>query len=115
MVAGSGFPVYSEFDDMYLCTSLLIVQVAGYLFSTQETRVDILVHETKMLEYKYNWAASTNLVLIACASSKGSGKPAHPRSLARTSAARSYKQWVKKNLHTESQIPGLSGWLGMRS
>ena len=33
-----------------------------------------------------------NLVLITYASSEGSGKPAHPRSLARTSAARSYKQ-----------------------
>ena len=29
-----------------------------------------------------------NLVLIAYASSEGSGEPAHPRSLARTSAAR---------------------------
>ena len=38
----------------------------------------------------------------------------HPRSLARTSPARSYKQWVKRNLQTESQIPGLSEWLGMR-
>ena len=33
-----------------------------------------------------------NLVLIAYASSEGSGEPAHPRSLARTFAARSYKQ-----------------------
>ena len=33
-----------------------------------------------------------NLVLIAYASSEGSGEPANPRSLARTSAARSYKQ-----------------------
>ena len=33
-----------------------------------------------------------NLVLIAYASSEGSGEPAHPRSLARTSAARPYKQ-----------------------
>ena len=33
-----------------------------------------------------------NLVLIAYASSEGSGEPAHPRSLARTSAARTYKQ-----------------------
>ena len=33
-----------------------------------------------------------NLVLIAYASSEGSGEPAHPRSLARTSVARSYKQ-----------------------
>ena len=33
-----------------------------------------------------------NLVLITYASSEDSGEPAHPRSLARTSAARSYKQ-----------------------
>ena len=46
-----------------------------------------------------------NLVLIAYASSEGSGEPAHPRSLARTTAACSYKQWVKRNLQTESQIP----------
>ena len=56
-----------------------------------------------------------NLVLMAYASSEGSGEPAHPRSLARTFAARSYKQWVKRNLKTESQIPGPSEWLGMRS
>ena len=56
-----------------------------------------------------------NLVLIACASSEGSGEPAHARSLARTSAAHSYKQWVKRNLQTESQITGPSEWLGMRS
>ena len=56
-----------------------------------------------------------NLVLIAYASSEGSGEPAHPRSLARTFAARSYKQWVKRNLQTESQIPGPTEWLGMRS
>ena len=53
-----------------------------------------------------------NLVVITYASSEGSGEPAHPRSLARTCAARSYKQWVKRNLQTESQIPGLSEWLG---
>ena len=56
-----------------------------------------------------------NFVLIAYASSEGSGEPAHPRSLAKTSAARSYKQWVKRNLQTESQIPGPSEWPGMRS
>ena len=33
-----------------------------------------------------------NLVLIAYASSEGSGEPAHPPTLARTSAACSYKQ-----------------------
>ena len=42
------------------------------------------------------------LVFIAYARSEGSGEPAHSRSLARTSAARSYKQWVKRNLQTES-------------
>ena len=56
-----------------------------------------------------------NLVLIAYASSEGSGEPAHPRSLARTSAARSYKQCEKRNLQKESQIPGPSELLGMRS
>ena len=56
-----------------------------------------------------------NLVLIAYGSSKSSGEPTHPRSLARTSAARSYQQWIKRNLQTESQIPGPSEWLGMRS
>ena len=62
-----------------------------------------------------NGPRQANLVLIAYASSEGSGEPAHPRSLARTFAARSYKQWVKRNLQTESQIPGSSEWLGMRS
>ena len=33
-----------------------------------------------------------NLVLIAYASSEGSGEPVHPRSLTRTFAARPYKQ-----------------------
>ena len=56
-----------------------------------------------------------NLVHIAYASSEGSGEPAHPRSLARTFAARSYKQRVKRNLQTETQIPSPFEWLGMRS
>ena len=62
-----------------------------------------------------NGPRQANLVLITYASSKGSGEPAHLRSLARTFAARSYKQWVKRNLQTESQIPGPSEWLGMPS
>ena len=56
-----------------------------------------------------------NSILITYVNSEGSGEPVHPRSLARTSAIRSYKQWVKRNLQTESQIPGPSEWLGMRS
>ena len=39
-----------------------------------------------------NGPRQANLVRIAYASSEGSGEPAHPRSLARTFAARSYKQ-----------------------
>ena len=62
------------------------------------------------------WAASSEFgKIIAYASSEGSGEPAHPRSLARTSAARSYKQSIKRNLQTESQIPSPAEWLGMRS
>ena len=67
------------------------------------------------LKYHHPGPRQANLVLIAYASSEGSGEPAHPRSLARTSAARSYKQWVKRNLQTESQIPSPFEWLGMRS
>ena len=63
---------------------------------------------------RLNGPYQVNLVLIAYASSEGSGEPAHPRSLARTSAARSYKQWVKRNLQTES-FPGPTEVLGMCS
>ena len=66
------------------------------------------------LKYTYG-PRQANLVLIAYASSEGSGESAHSRSLARTFAAHSYKQWIKRNLQTESQIPGPSEWLGMRS
>ena len=43
-------------------------------------------------KHRLNGLRQANLLLIAYASSEGSGEPAHPRSLARTSAARSYKQ-----------------------
>ena len=75
-----------------------------------------------MLEVAYTCENGTlfgprqaNLELITYASSEGSGEPAHPCSLTKTSAARSYKQWVKRNVQTESQIPGPSEWLGMHS
>ena len=51
-----------------------------------------------------------NLVLIAYASSEGSGEPAHPRSLARTSAARSYKQSVKRIRQKARSLAPLNGW-----
>ena len=75
----------------------------------------ILYRIDQHCEWKAYGPRQANLVLIAYASSEGSGEPAHPRSLARTSTAHSYKQWIKRNLQTESQIPGPSEWLGMRS
>ena len=76
--------------------------------------LSIMTHFFTIL-YPYGPRQANLVLIIAYASSEGSGEPAHLRSLARTSAARSYKQWVKRNLQTESHIPGPSEWLGMRS
>ena len=88
-----------------ICTEELVCDQATICISIKVNCIDI----------PKNGPRQANLVLIAYASSEGSGEPAHPRSLARTFAARSYKQRVKRNLQTESQIPGPSEWLGMRS
>ena len=97
--------VHSEDSDPTGCTfTLLVLTCRGSYNEEPSLHVD-----------DQNGPRQANLVLIAYASSEGSGEPAHPHSLARTSAARSYKQWVKRNLQTESQIPGPSEWLGMRS
>ena len=93
------------------------------IFHTQNVKINLRLQANWSIsiarKWELNWAwygpRQANLVLIAYASSEGSGEPAHPRSLARTFAARSYKQWVKRNLQTESQIPGPSERLGMRS
>ena len=61
---------------------------AFYLHKHQFTRKRNLVESIQLLLRP----RQANLVLIAYASSEGSGEPAHPRSLARTSATRSYKQ-----------------------
>ena len=74
----------------------------------------ILITQTHLFYFTIG-PHQANLVHIAYASSEASGQPAHLRSLTRTSAARSYKQWVKRNLQTENQIPGPSELLGMRS
>ena len=56
----------------------------------------LLKHHLKgarsVVELLLSGRRQANLVLIAYASSEGSDEPAHPRSLARTFAARSYKQ-----------------------
>ena len=92
---------------------LLNIFIVKFLRNTDLQRQ--LVGPKYMLNFLWYEPRQANLVLIACASSEGSGEPVHPRSLARTFAARSYKQWVKRNLQTESQISIPSDWLGMRS
>ena len=91
-------------EDLNATTWLYLIIISG-----QEANLFVTA-----LEW-INGPRQANLVLIAYASSEGSGEPAHPRSLARTFAGRSYKQWVKRNIQIESQIPGPSEWLGMRS
>ena len=94
----------------------ITVPVLGAPLQTRILKVNKLQNKAaRIISVKADGPRQANLVLIAYASSEGSGEPAHPRSLARTSAARSYRQWVKRNLQTESQIPGPSEWLGMRS
>ena len=90
---------------------LILMPATFYLMAVLRPRFSLFLESSTFT----NGPRQANLVLIAYASSEGSGEPAHPRSLARTFAARSYKQWIERNLRTESQIPGPSKWLGMRS
>ena len=92
-----------------------LILMTNVLLDDSEYFFQLLHNLTARWYAKLNGPRQANLLLISYASSEGSGEPAHPRSLARTFAARSYKQWVKRNLQTESQIPGPSEWLGMRS
>ena len=61
------------------------------------------------------WKLRIITVVWAALSKFGTYRICEQHSLARTSAARSYKQWVRRNLQTESQIAGPSEWLGMHS
>ena len=72
----------------------LLSKISNYhfcVFISREciNRMKIMAQEVFKILYGPRQA---NLVLIAYTSSEGSGEPAHPRSLARTFAARSYKQ-----------------------
>ena len=122
----SYFRIMSQYDLMFdlkinvdHCDLYFMVQwfclIFWRLFDVRTPYFGIMSQYDLMFGLKINGPRQANLVLIAYASSEGSGEPGHPRSLARTFAARSYKQWVKRNLQTESQIPGPSKWLGMRS
>ena len=67
----------------YFCGSVYIkIQTKGQRNTIYRTNITCSL----------NGPRQANLVLIAYASSEGSGEPAHLRSLARTFAARSYKQ-----------------------
>ena len=70
----------------------------GFVFDNEVKVIPRYIFSFSRLRFLYlpslsiNGPRQANLVLIAYASSEGSGEPAHPRSLARTSTARSYKQ-----------------------
>ena len=71
----------------------------GQAYASTKSCQDLLYSHTQYSETASGYLMiigphQANLVLTAYASSEGSGEPAHSRSLARTSAARSYKQWV---------------------
>ena len=73
--------------------TLLVIHL--HVNDHQDIQCTALARVSKILQHKVRKTIGprqANLVLIAYASSEGSGEPAHPRSLARTSAARSYKQ-----------------------
>ena len=90
-----GFVAIPEVLSIFTTTDVLPNQSQDHrikiiLFST--TYIFNAPHLTwRLMEMTYG-PRQANLVLIAYASSEGSGEPAHPRSLARTFPARSYKQ-----------------------
>ena len=54
------------------------------------------------------------LVLNAQATSEGSGKPAHPGSLARAFAVCTHELWKQTKGQTQNQTSSPTGWLHMR-
>ena len=79
-----------SFNCSYNILNLNVAVMACCHFSTFEIHFSLFSIIAKRCGNK--WDASSELVIIDYASSEGSGEPAHPRSLARTFAARSYKQ-----------------------
>ena len=76
-----------SFDCYFLCFDTHVLYFDFYVLCS-----GFPVSERAFCHIKLVGPRQANLVLIAYASSEGSGEPAHPRSLARTSAARSYRQ-----------------------
>ena len=88
-----------NFHVFLVCLILLFLRYVNLHEYTLSCRVHGCSSEHSDLSFGPRQA---NLVLIAYASSEGSGEPAHPRSLARTFAARSYKQ--------DRSLAPLNGW-----
>ena len=63
-----------------------MIRIVASLFRYAGALVTIVLHRLP------DGPRQANLVLITYANSEGSGEPAHPRSFARTSAARLLKQ-----------------------
>ena len=117
-LANIGSPILPQFRQVcfvFVCFQHSVALVLKYINLHKKKVCYTKPKKTVLTQISLIGPHKANLVLIAYVSSKGSGEPAHLRSLARTSAARSYKQWVKRNLQTESQIPTPSEWLRMRS
>ena len=73
------------------CPSCVHILPIFVFFETAEIN-KMALPSGQALIYKVFGQRQANLVLIAYASSEGSGETAHPRSLARTFAAHSYKK-----------------------
>ena len=83
--------MFVSFSAVYFCFVALYLDISdGHKISFN------FILCTHFLNTLLNGLRQANLVLIAYVSSEGSGEPAHPRSLARTFAARSYKQFSQE-------------------
>ena len=87
-------PLFLHFSFSNFQTLKLFITLFSGIVRARRLKLGTHVVSGQMYRVYWNQAGlrQANLVLSACASSEGSGEPAHPRSLARTFAARSYKQ-----------------------
>ena len=87
------FPLPIVYEILKMTLEIHHVTILIYNYDNAEARCvfNSVVCRYPSLEPNLYGPRQANLVLIAYASSEGSGEPAHPRSLARTFAAHSYK------------------------
>ena len=89
----SNYPLRNSSNHIFIPTSHVIsVSLWNSLDETVRTSSTMIHLKIVSNPFILIGPRQANLVLIAYASSEGSGEPAHSRSLARTFAARSYKQ-----------------------